>query len=125
MTVASLNGPKSTDAFYYGGERRVREVRIRSGHRIVGTPNHRVLVCGDEGLEWRYLSEIEPGDHVAAQYGDDMWSHEPAHFTDFRPTPPYGSQKALSIPGEMTSDLAFFLGAYAAEGHTSRSTYTS
>src|SRR5579883_2973444 len=124
MTVASLNGPKSTDAFYFGGKRPVREIKLRSGHRIVGTPNHRVLVCTDAGLTWRHLSDIEPGEHVAVQYGDNMWSAEPASFSDFRPSPAYGSQKAVRIPDRMTSDLAFFLGAYAAEGHTSRSTYT-
>jgi intein/homing endonuclease len=123
-TVASLGGSKSTDAFYYGGARSVREVRLQSGHRIRGTPNHRVLVCSDTGLAWRYLSEIEPGEHVAVQYGDDMWSHRPARFQGFSSSPRYGSQKALRIPEEMTSDLAFFLGAYASEGHTSRRNHT-
>ncbi len=112
-TVASLGGSKSTDAFYYGGARDVREVRLQSGHRIRGTPNHRVLVCSDTGLAWRYLSEIEPGEHVAVQYGDDMWSRRPARFQDFSASPPHGSQKAIRVPEQMTSDLAFFLGAYA------------
>lgn len=122
--VASLNGPRTTDAFYYGGERAVREVKLRSGHRVIGTPNHRVLVCGDAGLVWRHLSDIQPGEYVATQYGDDMWSQEAATFGDFRPSAPYGYQKAFETPQQMTSDLAFFLGAYAAEGHTSRSNYT-
>jgi len=124
IQVASLNGAQATDAFYYGGKRAVREVRLRSGHRIVGTPNHRVLTCGDAGPAWRSLSEIQPGEHVAVKYGDDMWSQEPARFIDFQPSRPYGSQKPLIVPGEMSSDLAFLLGAYAAEGHTCRSTYT-
>ncbi|HVN68833.1 MAG TPA: LAGLIDADG family homing endonuclease [Candidatus Binatia bacterium] len=124
LEVASLNGARSTDAFYYGGERTVREIRLRSGHRVVGTPNHRVLVCNDRGLIWRHLSEIEPGEYVAVQYGDDMWSSSPARFDDFRPSPAHGSQKRIDVPDAMTSDLAFFLGAYAAEGHTSRCNYT-
>ena len=122
--VASLNGPRTTDAFYYGGERSVREVKLRSGHRVIGTPNHRVLVCGDTGLAWRHLSDIEPGEYVATQYGDDMWSNEAATFGDFRPSLPYGCQKTFETPRQMTSDLAFFLGAYAAEGHTARANYT-
>jgi ribonucleoside-diphosphate reductase alpha chain len=122
--VASLNGPRTTDAFYYGGERAVREVTLRSGHRVIGTPNHRVLVCGDTGLAWRHLSDIEPGEYVATQYGDDMWSQDAATFGDFRPSSPYGPQKAFATPQQMTSELAFFLGAYAAEGHTSRCNYT-
>ncbi|MBV8345436.1 MAG: adenosylcobalamin-dependent ribonucleoside-diphosphate reductase [Candidatus Eremiobacteraeota bacterium] len=124
IRVASLNEPRSTDAFYYGGRRPVREIRLRSGHRVVGTPNHRVLTCSDSGLAWRYLSEIQPGEHVAVKYGDDMWSGESARITGFQPSPAYGYQKALNVPAEMSSDLAFFLGAYASEGHTSRSTYS-
>ena len=124
MDVASLNGSQTTDAFYFGGQREVREVRLRSGHRVVGTPNHRVLTCGDAGLVWRHLSDIQPGEYVATQYGDDMWSSQPAQLHDFQQSPPHGSQKGIRIPPEMTSDLGFFLGAYASEGHTSRSTYS-
>ncbi|MGA8841295.1 MAG: LAGLIDADG family homing endonuclease [Candidatus Aquilonibacter sp.] len=124
IRVASLNGSQNTDAFYYGGKRQVREVRLRSGHRVTGTPNHRVLTCGDQGLAWRYLSDIQPGEYVATQYGDNMWSQEAARFDDFLPSPAYGYQKSIALPETMTSDLAFFLGAYASEGHTSRSNYT-
>ncbi len=124
LQVASLDGRRSTDAFYYGGERPVREVTLRSGHRVVGTDNHPLLVCGDAGLEWRRLDELEPGDQVATQYGDDMWSAMPAPFADFVPSPVYGCQKRITVPTEMSERLAFFLGAYAAEGHVSRGTYT-
>jgi ribonucleoside-diphosphate reductase alpha chain len=124
MSVASLNGSQNTDAFYFGGKREVREIRLRSGHRVLGTPNHRVLTCGDQGLAWRYLSDIQPGEYVATQYGDDMWANKPSRFDDFVASPAYGYQKSVALPEQMTSDLAFFLGAYASEGHTSRSNYT-
>ena len=61
---------------------------------------------------------------MAAKYGDDLWSDLPARFDDFTPSAPCGSQKKVRIPDEMTEPLAFFLGAYASEGHTSRSTWT-
>ncbi len=124
LKVASLGGSRSTDAFYYGGKRAVREVRLRSGHRVVGTPNHRVLTCGDRGLEWRYLSDLQAGEYVATQYGDNMWSQEASRFDDFFASATYGSQMTIRIPGAMTQELAFFLGAYAAEGHTTRANYT-
>jgi adenosylcobalamin-dependent ribonucleoside-diphosphate reductase len=126
LPLASLDGLRETDAFYYGGARQTLEVVLRSGHRLVGTPNHRVLVAASEGgLVWRRLDEIEPGDQVATQYGDDLWSSYPVRFTDFEPSTAYGSQKAVTIPEEMTEDLAFFLGAFAAEGHVTRSTHTA
>ena len=125
LGVVSLDGMRATDAFYYGGDRDVMEVRLRSGHRVTGTPNHRLLVAdADDGLVWRRLDELEPGDHVATQYGEDVWAKVPASLAGFQPSAAYGSQKAVRVPAAMTEDLAFFLGAYAAEGHVTRSNWT-
>lgn len=124
IEVASLGGTQKTDAFYYGGERRVRTVTLRSGHKVTGTPNHRLLTARDGELVWRDLDAIEPGEYVATQYGADLWSTLPARFDDFDPSEPYGSQKTVRIPDEMTDELAFLLGAYVSEGHASRSNWT-
>ena len=124
LAIASLDGTRNTNAFYYGGTRPVREVRLRSGHRVTGTPNHRLLTCGPDGLTWRRLDELQAGEYVATQYGDDLWAAAPASFDEFAPSANYGNQKTVTIPKEMDSQLAFFLGAYAAEGHISRSTWT-
>ena len=124
LEVASLGGTQKTDAFYYGGERPVREVVLRSGQKVTGTSNHRLLVSGRNGLDWRRLDEIEVGEYVATQYGAELWSTLPARFDDFKPSKPYGSQKAVTVPSEVTEDLALLLGAYAAEGHTTKSTWT-
>jgi adenosylcobalamin-dependent ribonucleoside-diphosphate reductase len=124
LRVASLDGEQKTDAFYYGGERAVRRAVLRSGHRVAGTPNHRLLVAGDTGLDWRRLDELEVGDMVAVRYGAELWSQLPARFDDFTPSPLYGSQKSVSIPDEMTDELAYLLGAFASEGHISRSNWT-
>ena len=125
LSVASLDGLREADAFYYGGERETIEVVLGSGHRIVGTPNHRLLVAlPDGGLDWRRLDELEEGDQAATQYGDDVWAEFTARFDDFEPSAPHGNQKTIRIPDAMTEELAFFLGAYAAEGHTARSNHT-
>ncbi|MBA2609935.1 MAG: hypothetical protein H0U92_13420, partial [Actinobacteria bacterium] len=124
MQVASLDGVQKTDAFYFGGDREVREVVLRNGLRVTGTMNHRVMVAGVNGLDWRRLDEIEATDAVAVQYGSEMWSPVPSRFDGFAPSPSYGSQKAVRAPGEMTTELAFLLGAYASEGHTTRTNWT-
>ncbi|MGH9172523.1 MAG: vitamin B12-dependent ribonucleotide reductase [Acidimicrobiales bacterium] len=123
LIVSSLDGPQKTDAFYYGGPQRVRTVTLRSGHHVTGTPNHRVLVAGAPGLEWRRLDEIEPGEPVATKYGAEMWSVVPASLRSFEPllAP---ADRAVAVPGEMTEDLAFLVGAYASQGCTVRSTWT-
>jgi ribonucleotide reductase alpha subunit/intein/homing endonuclease len=124
IEVASIEGPQKTDAFYYGGTRRVREVVLRSGHRIVATPNHRLLTAGHGGVEWLATEDILRGEYVAVQYGAEMWSAVPARFDDFVATRRYGSQKRVSIPTDMSEELAFLVGAYVAEGHTTRSNWT-
>ena len=53
-----------------------------------------------------------------------MWATTPALFADFVALPPHGSQKAITLPSQMTEQLAFFLGAFAAEGHIARSNHT-
>jgi ribonucleotide reductase alpha subunit len=124
VAVSSLDGVQKTDAFYYGGTRRVRRAVLRSGHAVTGTPNHRLLVAGPGGLDWKRLDEIEVGDHVAVKYGDELWSPFSPRFDDFTPSARDGLKEAVQIPTEMTDSLAFFLGAYASEGGTARSTWT-
>jgi len=124
IEVVSLDGTRKTDAFYYGGVRPVRTVVLRSGHRVSGTSNHRLLTARDGALVWRRLDEIEEGEYVATAYGADLWSPIPARFDGFSPSAPYGNQKAVRIPSEMSAELAFLLGAYVAEGHVARSNWT-
>jgi len=122
--VASLAGTQKTDAFYYGGVRPVHDVVLRSGHRVTATPNHRLLTAGFGGLTWKRVDELAVGDEVAVSYGAELWSPLPARFDDFVPSASYGCQKVIRVPSEMTEELAWLLGAFAAEGHVSRSNWT-
>jgi ribonucleoside-diphosphate reductase alpha chain len=124
LVISSLDGDRKTDAFYYGGTRPVRRVRLRSGHTIAGTYPHRLLVAGEGRLEWKTLGEIEAGDEVALQYGAELWATVPASLRDIKVSASYGCQQQVLLPGEMSTELAFLLGAYAAEGHTTRSNWT-
>ncbi len=123
LPLASLGGTRDTDAFYYGGGRPTLGVTLRSGHRITGTPNHRLLVAREGRLDWVRLDEIEPDEAVATQYGTDLWA-DTAPRLPVLTTPLYGSEKRVSLPETMTAELAWLLGAYAAEGHTMRSNWT-
>ena len=117
---------RATDAFYYGGERPCREVSAPLGPQIVGTAQpptaHRRRGAGSTGGA---STSFEPGDCVATQYGDDMWSSDAGAVRRLRRRrAPHGSQKRITVPGAMTEHLAFFLGAFAAEGHIARSNHT-
>jgi adenosylcobalamin-dependent ribonucleoside-diphosphate reductase len=124
LVVSSLDGDRKADAFYYGGTRPVRRVTLRSGHSITGTLPHRLLVAGPGGLAWKALAEIEEGDSVAIQYGAEKWSGTPESLREVAVSAPYGNQKDVTLPAEMSTELAFLLGAYASEGHTTRSNWT-
>jgi adenosylcobalamin-dependent ribonucleoside-diphosphate reductase len=124
LVISSLDGDRKTDAFYYGGTRPVRRVSLRSGHTITGTYPHRLLVVGEGCLEWKTLGEIAEGDAVAIQYGAELWATTPASLRDIKVSASYGNQKQVRLPEEMSTELAFLLGAYAAEGHTTRTNWT-
>ena len=124
LVISSLDGDRKTDAFYYGGVRPVRRVTLRTGHAVTGTLPHRLLVAGQGALEWKTLAEIRPGDHVAIQYGAEFWATAPASLRNIRVSAPHGNQKPVDLPQEMSTELAYLLGAYAAEGHTTRSNWT-
>ena len=123
LPLASLGGTRETDAFYYGGGKPTLGVTLRSGHRITGTPNHRLLVAREGRLDWVRLDEIEPGEAVATQYGTDLWADTAPRLSAVT-MPLYGSEKRVCLPETMTEELAWLLGAYAAEGHTARSNWT-
>ncbi len=124
LVISSLDGDRKTDAFYYGGVRPVRRVTLRSGHTITGTLPHRLLVADGNGMAWKALADIAEGDAVALQYGAELWASTPASLRGIAVSSPHGNQKLVTLPAEMTVDLAFLLGAYAAEGHTTRSNWT-
>src|SRR5262249_34094164 len=111
LVISALDGDRKTDAFYYGGVRPVRKVRLRSGHTITGTYPHRLLVAGDGGLTWKTLGEIEQGDAVALQYGAELWASVPASLRDVQTSPLYGCQKQVALPEQMDTELAFLRGA--------------
>src|SRR5579859_1353505 len=124
LVISSLDGDRKTDAFYYGGRRPVRRVTLRSGHTITGTLPHRLLVAGGNGLQWKALADIAAGDAVALQHGAELWSFTAASLRGISVSPLYGCQKQVALPEQMSEELAFLLGAYASEGHITRSNWT-
>jgi ribonucleoside-diphosphate reductase alpha chain len=124
LVISSLDGDRKTDAFYYGGTRPVRRVTLRSGHTITGTLPHRLLVAGKGGLAWKKLADITEADSVALQYGAEMWASTAAKLPTVVGPPLHGNQKVVALPDEMSEELAFLLGAYASEGHTTLSNWT-
>src|SRR5262249_6567312 len=124
LVISSLDGDRKTDAFYYGGMRPVRRVTLRSGHSTTGTLPHRLLVAGVDGLEWESLAGIGMGAAVPSNQGGHLWPPPPPSLRRISVSHPDGCQKQVSLPAEMSEELAFLLGAYASEGHPTSSNWT-
>ncbi|MCW2672972.1 MAG: hypothetical protein JWP14_1561 [Frankiales bacterium] len=73
----------------------------------------------------RRVEELAEGDWVGLPYGQGF--PDPRYrplLPNVRHAPRYGSQKAVTIPRYLDEDLALLLGMYAAEGHTSRQSWS-
>ncbi len=123
IRVASLEGPKYTSHFYYGGERPTIRLTLADGRTIEGTPNHRIKIANESGYDWKYLDEITPDDMVGIQLGTEMWATQPYRLS-FVGTPLYGNQKQIKIPTEITPQFARLIGYYIAEGNMTAQNWT-
>ncbi len=68
-------------------EKPCRRLETAHGKELEASVNTPVLVCGPEGLEWREISQVQSGDHVAVPKYDDVSRNQPSirafvEFTD-------------------------------------------
>jgi replicative DNA helicase Mcm len=66
-------------------EKACRRVRTAHGKELETSTNTPILVCGEDGIEWREISEIEAGDHVGVpSYTDiERTTPDPMEFVEF------------------------------------------
>ena len=69
------------------------------------------------------VGQVRAGDWVGIRYGG-TWSELPAALPFAKPRATRGSEKKIRTPEVMSTELAFLLGAYLAEGHTTRSNWS-
>ena len=115
--VSGMKGAEWTSHFYNGGVRLTRRVQTRLGYEIEGSMVHPVLVLRDGSAEWVKLADLQVGDYVALQRGQNMFGSitQLLPFTD-NGSSSRGPNKDLTLPREMTEDLARLLGYIVAEG---------
>ena len=95
------------------------EVRLRSGLLLL---DQHVLVATEGCLEERHSEDLLPGDWVGLPYGTGFPQGDHAVPLRLGNEPPhYGNQRTVTLPTELTEELALLLGIYASEGHTTRS----
>ncbi len=124
LDVFTPFGMERTDAFYYGGMRETRRVRLAYGYQVEGTPNHRVHVLGEDGrVRFAHLDELKVGDTAVLYSGQQVFG--PAGQT----LPPYQGErrtnaKEVSFPERMSPELAYVLGCITSEGSLTRNGVT-
>ncbi|MGH2482497.1 MAG: hypothetical protein ACRDHW_22860, partial [Ktedonobacteraceae bacterium] len=114
LHVASLKGTQLTSHFYFGGIKPTQRVKLADGHEITGTPNHRLYVGTPEGLMWKRLDELVPGDYVALKIGAQLFGTDVPLCGFQQSTIRSGYQKTISIPPSMNPVLAHLIGSYMA-----------
>ena len=108
-----------------------RAVETVLGIRLVGANGHRVQVAdrprfrvsgrdGGKPIEpdpiWKRLDELTPHDYVRVRIGMNAWASYPPPLPIVATLPSRTNANPISLPREVTEDLAFFAGAYNADG---------
>ncbi|HEX2273214.1 MAG TPA: LAGLIDADG family homing endonuclease, partial [Acidimicrobiales bacterium] len=107
-TVATDEGPRPATRFYVNGLEPVVTVATERGHRIQGTPQHRVRVVDPAtgAWEWRRFSDLRPADIVPLSLhqmvGDPRAAALPPLFGD--------DNDPVAVPAAMTPELAELVG---------------
>ena len=116
VRVATETGIETTAHLYHAGVSKTKRITTRRGFVSEGTPEHRILIVDGEGtLVWRRHDELNIGDWVALQKGQNLWGQDvPIEWKSERPK----YAKAIRVPERMTPELARWLGYMVAEGHT-------
>ncbi len=116
IAVNTDRGPRAATKFYVNGFEAVVTVTTARGHRIQGTPRHRVRVVGDGGeWSWKRFSELESGDTVPLAL--DQLIGEPQD-VQLPPLPEayWTAERGGYAPRRMTPELAEFVGYYMGDG---------
>ena len=82
------------------------------------------LVVDARRLRLTSARELRPGQWVAQAYGRHLWPSS-APMPPIAVSPLHGSQRCLVLPDCVGVEMARWLGAYAAEGHTTNSNWTT
>jgi ribonucleoside-diphosphate reductase alpha chain len=99
-----------SNQLYLNGLKDTLRIVTKQGSNITGTPNHRLRVVNDNGeYAFQYLSEIRVGDEVIRRLGghQELLANKP--YMALQNTI---NQKTVSLPAELTEDVAYLLGLY-------------
>ncbi len=112
--IASGTGIESATSLYRAGMSKTKRISTRRGFIQEGTFEHRLQTVNNEGvLVWRRHDELQVGDWVVLQKGQNLWGQDVT--LAWKPAKPQLAYR-MQIPARMTPELARWLGYLIAEG---------
>jgi len=117
--ISTSTGVESTAQLYRAGLSKTRRLMTRRGFVEEGTHEHRMQVVDTDGvLVWKRMDQLQNGDWVVLQKGQNLWGQDVAldwHYDG------HGNAAKIHLPERMTPALARWLGYLIAEGDTQAS----
>jgi len=112
--IASSTGIESATHVYRAGMSKTKRITTRRGFVQEGTFEHRLQTVNDDGvLVWRRHDELQVGDWVVLQKGQNLWGQDVTF--SWQPAKPQLVYR-MQVPERMTPELARWLGYLIAEG---------
>ncbi|MDR5672388.1 LAGLIDADG family homing endonuclease [Halalkaliarchaeum sp. AArc-GB] len=116
--VSTDGGTKTATAVYDNGFADVRRIETEGGFSVAATPNHRFRALTDDGeYAWKEADDFEPGDTVMLQRGTFQNGPRTSLDTSEKGNRHWNSDENLTLPEEMTPELAEFLGYFMGDGY--------
>ena len=116
--VTTDGGTKRATAVYDNGFDAVKQLRTAGGFRVTSTFGHRFRTITEDGsYQWKEAREFEPGDRIVLQRGTFDGGDRPSLDTSERDSYHGNTSDELTLPEEMTPELAEFLGYYMGDGY--------
>ncbi len=112
-SVLGKDKTRTSNLFFNNGIHDTKKI-ITTNSFLEGTFNHKVWAYKDEKFDWVKLSELNQGDYISIQYGNELWAENDA----IQGFDSQDSTKCLNKfnPSKITKKIAYFLGLFIAEG---------
>lgn len=99
--------------FFNNGVHKTKKIFTTSSY-LEGTLTHKLWACKNGNYDWYQLKDLDKGDYVAIQYGNEIWGDND-EVSEFKPSKS-GYILNKFNPKKITKEIAYLIGLYISEG---------